>query len=47
MIASGKMDRMSEAGALGPKNTTGGIRIVPIATAGALHFASQRGGGLS
>jgi len=46
MIASGKMERMSEAGALGPKNTTGGIRIVPIVITGALHFASQHGGGL-
>lgn len=44
MIASGKMDRMSEAGALGPRKTTGGIRIAPI-TRGALHFASRPGGG--
>jgi hypothetical protein len=46
MIASGKMDRISEAGALGPKKTTGGIRIVPIITTGAVHFASQHDGGL-
>ena len=47
MIASGKMAKISEAGALGPKNTTGGIRIIPMITRGALHFASQRDGGLS
>ena len=29
MMASGKMDKISEAGALGPKNTTGCIRIGP------------------
>ena len=46
MIAPGKMDRISEAGALGPKNTTGGIRIVAVITTGALHFASRHDSGL-